>query len=88
MKKVKKKVYLNPADMEIIRVGCGPEESQVYEYRYTFTTHSQIPNMETLEHFVEVEEPETLAEFRQQAGITKYDLVEWLNKNYHKSYLG
>lgn len=50
-------------------------------YTYEFKTHEPI-DTETLECFVEVDVPETLAEFRQMNNLSKEELTEWLNKNY------
>ena len=80
MKTVKKKVRLNLDNIQAERRGCGI--SDITEYTYTFTTHEYIPNHGTLEHFVEVEEPETMKEFLSNEEISKKELVEWLNKNY------
>jgi len=81
MKTVKKQVQLNLEQVSMERNECsfGRPESR---FTYEFTGYGHVPNIETLEFFVEVEEPETLKEFRQQKGITKTELVEWLNKNY------
>jgi len=35
-----------------------------------------------LTHFIDVEIPETLKEFREHHEISKKDLIDWLNKNY------
>jgi hypothetical protein len=84
MKTVKKQVQLNLESVSMEqRDQCswGRPESR---FTYEFTGYGHLPNIETLEFFVEVEEPETLAEFRQQKELTKTGLVEWLNKNYKR----
>ena len=84
MKKVKKEVRL-----ELDSIDCEPvvlcrgmvEKSKL---SYCFSTHDFISNPETLTHFVEVDEPETIREFCDMNGIPKQELVKWLNKNFNK----
>lgn len=81
MKTVKKKLDCSVESVSMEKMEClwGGDRPV---YTYTIKTNSYIPNIETLELFVDVEEPETLAEFREQKDITKVELVDWLNKNY------
>jgi len=89
MKTVKKQVSLKLEELEMNREGCGSMNYEgSVEYKYTFTTYQQIPNIETLQHFVEVQEPETVKEFREENNLSKDELTKWLNKNYHKNYIG
>ena len=82
MKKVKKQIHLRLDKVNLNQNGgcyLGRPENR---YTYEFSGHGYIENIDTLEAFVEVEEPETIAEFREQKDLTKTELVDWLNKNY------
>ncbi|MCP5063616.1 MAG: hypothetical protein GY936_14310 [Ignavibacteriae bacterium] len=76
MKKGKKKVIANIQDFSVDISSFG---SPVFTY--TFTTRKEI-STETLECYVEIDVPETLAEFRDLHEYSKEDLLEWLNENY------
>ena len=81
MKKVKKEVSISLDSVSMERIdSCFGNESSRYTYEMSSRTH--VPNIETLEFFVEVEEAETLKEFRELKNITKVELIDWLNKNY------
>ena len=81
MKTVKKKFELEHNSTEIELNNCMFGGS-TKRYIYTFSSSELLPNIETMECFVEVEEPETLKEFLEENNIPKKELVQWLNKNY------
>ena len=87
MKTVKKQIYLNINLEEVTRdSGHSCFDIKSTRFKYSIGTNSYIENLETLEHFIEVEEPETLKEFLDVNEIKKKDLVKWLNINYKKNY--
>ena len=83
MKTVKKKIELDIESTEMMG-GCSSwlSDSVGSRFRHTFISNGIIPNLETIECFVEVEEPETIKEFLQEKQLSKTELIEWLNKNY------
>jgi len=80
MKKEKKKV-----DLSLQQVDCERRNpvfgDMRFDYTYTFVGHEGL-NPEAFEIFTEIEVPETLVEFREMHGLSKDELVDWLNKNY------
>lgn len=76
MKKVKKQLNLN-----LIHTTTEISDFKGVIHTYVVETRELI-DLGTLECFVEVDEPETLSEFRNKHGISKDGLTEWLNKNY------
>ena len=82
MKTVKKQVHLNLESMSLDQEGRCSFGTTDYRFRYEFTGYDNLDNIDTLEVFIEVEEPETIKEFLCENDITKKDLVKWLNKNY------
>lgn len=81
MKTKKKKVLLTPESVERRSSSCDLMFPQGVFY-YTFSSREHIPNIETMEHFIEVEEAETLKEFRKLKDVSKEELVEFLNQNF------
>ena len=82
MKKVKKRVNLN---IELTEINCYGNDcnylSRQNEFIYRIQTNEQI-DLETIEFYVEVEEPETYKEFKKEHNLNSKQLIEWLNKNY------
>ena len=85
MKTVKKKLDLT---MHLEKAECfGTEWNDVYsnnEYTYSVVTNKPIENVDTLEFYVDVDEPESLKEWLKETGIPKKELLDWLNKNFKK----
>ena len=80
MKTIKKKVdlILTSSDFESYTgLGCD-------KYSYHFEGKEFIPNIDSLEFYIEAEEPETIKEFRKVHELSSKELVEWLNSNYSK----
>ena len=85
MKTVKKKLDLTVHLEKVKGLGCGWDNDYLRnEYTYTIITYKPIENLDTIEFYVEVDEPETLKEWLNETGIPKKHLVDWLNKNYKK----
>jgi hypothetical protein len=78
MKKAKKQVYLTPEETKFERF-FGDIKSGLYTY--TFTS-SIFYNTNEIEHFIEVDVPETMREFKELYDLSPKELLEWLNKNY------
>tara|TARA_R110000851_G_scaffold263167_3_gene415687 strand:- start:647 stop:892 length:246 start_codon:yes stop_codon:yes gene_type:complete len=80
METVKKKIdfKLCEFNIESNRVDSG------FRYRYEIGLYCDdfIDNFESVEFFIDTEEPETLKEFLETNNIKKSVLVDWLNKNY------
>ena len=82
MKKVNKEVKVS---LNSVSVTCGRNNhfgspiNNRYEYEMEST---QLLDTETLKCFIEVDEAETLKEFRKLKGINKDELLQWLNKNF------
>ena len=81
MKTVKKKLDCSIESLSMEQMECVWGDTRPI-YTYKLVTNKYIPNIETLELFVDVDEPENLKEFRTQKDLTKIELVDWLNKNY------
>ena len=83
MKTIKKKV-----DLILTSSDCTVVDSNssfaIVEHSYHFASKGFIPNIESLEFYVEVKEPETLKEFKKVHDLSSVELVDWLNKNYEK----
>ena len=79
MKKVKKEILLQPETIEdrtyTVMMGC----EQRYKYTFTSDTYHDITN---IKHYIEVEEPETVAEFIKLHGMPEKVVVEWLMRNF------
>lgn len=60
----------------------GPDE-QIF-FNLTFKTPEFIGCEHNPKVMIEVDEAETLKEFRELNELTKSELLEWLNKNYKK----
>ena len=84
MKKVKKRVQLNLESISSEPLHCSFTLDDRRELTYKFTTYEHIPNPQSMEFYVEVEEPETLKEWLEEKGIQKNELVDWLNENYKR----
>jgi hypothetical protein len=82
MKKVKKKIELNLQleELSIDNYMCG-DRSQNVTYKYSVNPNEFV-DLETLECFVEIEEPETLKEWLDKNKMPKKALLDWLIKNY------
>ena len=83
MKTIKKKVdlILTSSDRTVVD---SNSLFDIVEYSYHFASKGFIPNIESLEFYVEVKEPETLKEFKKVHDLSSLELVGWLNKNYEK----
>lgn len=77
MKKTKKEVKLT-----LIGVECYYNELSTYRYAYTFGSNEFFTSEDNLQHFIEVNEPETIKEFCEKHNMPKKEVIEWLNKNY------
>jgi hypothetical protein len=76
MKTEKKQVYLKPYEVELVR-----PSGEGGDWKYTFTLDKFI-DVHNMEHFIEVDVPENMGEFRKLHCVASKDLLEWLNKNY------
>lgn len=75
MKAKKVQVFLNPVSVE-------SNISQFTKtFQYTFES-SQFIDINNLEFYTEIYEPETLKEFKEHHNIPKKELLDWLNNNY------
>ena len=83
MKTIKKKVdlILTSSDRTVVDSNSS---FGIVEHNYHFASKGFIPNIESLEFYVEVKEPETLKEFKKVHDLSSVELVGWLNKNYEK----
>ena len=81
MKTIKKKVdlILTSSDRTVVD---SNSLFDIVEHNYNFASKGFIPNIESLEFYVEVKEPETLKEFKKVHDLSSVELVDWLNKNY------
>jgi hypothetical protein len=63
----------------------GSYFNELSEFKAKFKTKSFPGGPDELILFKEVKIAETLKEFRELHGLTKEELVEWLNENYEQS---
>ena len=68
--------------VEISGHSCSMEAD--VEYRTTIATREFPGDPEGLKLFQTIEVAETLKEFRELNGLSKEDLVKWLNSNYEQ----
>lgn len=78
MKTVRKKIKVIDASVELHCSSVAPGHS-MYEYKFS---SDELIHADSVEVTHEVEIPETLKEFREQKGLSKLELVEWLNQYY------
>jgi hypothetical protein len=67
-------------DYSQIEVDCSP--TGIMSYKVVFFCKKDPGENEDLKLLVNKFVPETLKDFRELHGLTKEQLVEWLNKNY------
>jgi len=82
MKTIKKEVSLQLESVHCEPINICGELHRSVRKELTFSTYENIDNIESLTHFVEVEEPETIKEFCSKHNLPKKELVEWLNEHY------
>lgn len=75
MKTIKKQVYPSIQEWECSRDSI--DEKPIC--RISLLSYEFIPNLESMEFFVEVEEPETMKEFLSQKGLKKKDFLLGVN---------
>lgn len=86
MKTVRVKVNKRPLSIEEISMehtGCGMLGVGPV-YTYSFQTAQRFDHKAEIEIYQEIEVPEKLKEFLELKGLSKDELVEWLNANYEK----
>ena len=78
------KLKLVRVDVRDVVVTAESESCHGISYKTEIYT-GEMPGMpDDIQLFKEVEVAETLKEFRELNGLTKGDLVEWLNLNYER----
>ena len=82
MRKEKRQVELHLSEMSSETIVCDSYGETVRnECTYVFKGDNFI-DVDTLKHFVEVDVPETISEFRKMHDLSKDELLEWLKENY------
>lgn len=79
MKTIKKEVKLDLVSEEVYLDRFPNGDSIRQEMIYSL---NKIVDTSKLTHFVEIEFPESLKEFREVNNLSKKDLLNWLNENY------
>tara|TARA_R110002050_G_scaffold118220_1_gene235540 strand:+ start:228 stop:467 length:240 start_codon:yes stop_codon:yes gene_type:complete len=79
---MKKELKEVDVDYSQIEVDCSP--TGIMEYKVVFFCKKYPGENEDLKLFVNKFVPETLKDFRELHGLSKEELVEWLNNNYEQ----
>jgi hypothetical protein len=82
MKKVTKETFLRLSNVSSEVSGCMITGGSQRFY-YTFESNKYYNEMD-LRVVIEVDEAETIKEFREINGLEKSDIVDFLNQNYDK----
>jgi hypothetical protein len=82
MKIVKKKLHISLENTTITATYDPMLDKQIYKYNVTLLSDKCYININSIECFIESEEPETFKEFKDKNNINSKNLVSWLNKNY------
>ena len=83
MKVEKKQIELHCIEVRGEDYGCEMIGCRRPEFTYTFKSDKYY-DIERLSFFIDVDVAETLKEFRELKGMSKSELVEWLNENFQK----
>jgi len=81
MKKGKKEVLLAFRDVTVdaIMSDCSTAAERICTYTFTC---DELIDVDFLRHFVEIDVPETISEFREIHDLSKEQLLDWLKEHY------
>jgi len=80
MKTIKKEIKLELTEESVsINRDSMFCDSRVQEFK--FISH-ELVDRNRLSHFIEIDVPDSLKEFRSYFGLSKTELLDWLNENY------
>jgi len=82
MKRVTKETFLRLSNVSSEVSGCRMTGG-LQKFYYTFESDKYYNELD-LRVVIEVDEAETIKEFRELNGLEKSDIVDFLNKNYDK----